>query len=486
MVYLCAFSGPAFGPCDAGLTTGSTDTIALTERPPEGPDTSAEGLWRAALGIMQMQVDAAAYSTWLAGTSAMSLSGGVLTVAAPTAFVAEMLERRLFELVLDSVQRIAGGSTEVRIEVAGFGGDGHGADEGPGTEGRSDQSAGRGEQTQLVGAYTFESFVVGASNELAHAAASAVADRPGQVYNPLMIYSDVGLGKTHLMTAVGHRARARGLAVIYVTTEEFTNQYIGAIRAGETERFRARYRGADLLLLDDIQFLVGKEQTQEGFFHTFNALHMSGRQVVVTCDRPSSELGTLQERVRSRLAGGLSVDMQAPGLETRLAILQAKAGASALAARISDEALAMLAEIEHRSVREMEGWLNRALAYADLTGADVTVEAVRRAVPESLARPRPERPSPGAILDEVAARFAVGRDDLCGRRRDARITLARHVAMYLLREDAGLALAEVGRALGGRDHSTVLNARRRIASLLGGGDSVAGDIAAVRRALAGA
>ncbi len=433
-------------------------------------------MWRAALGVMQMRVDGAAYSTWLEGTSALSLSGDVLTVAAPTAFVAEMLERRLFELVLESVERVAGRPVEVRIDVAG--------PDGPASPAAVNGAA-RPARSPLAPAYTFESFVVGAANELAHAAASAVAERPGSVYNPLMIYSDVGLGKTHLMTAVGHAARARGLDVIYVTTEEFTNQYIGAIRAGETERFRARYRGTDVLLLDDVQFLIGKEQTQEGFFHTFNALHMSGRQVVVTCDRPASELGTLQERVRSRLAGGLSVDMQPPGLETRLAILRAKAGASALASRISGEALTMLAGIEHRSVREMEGWFNRAVAYADLTGGDVTAETVRRAVPEALARPRPERPAAGSVLDAVAARFAVERDDLVGRRRDGRITLARHVAMYLLREDAGMALADVGRILGGRDHSTVLSARRKVAAMVGRGDPVAGDLAAVRRAMAG-
>ena len=438
-----------------------------------------------------MRVSEACYRTWLAETIALSWVDGVLIIAAPTAFVAEMLERRLLKLVSDSIEKIAGVAVEVRIEVAGSGAAtsaAHPPASAPGSGAARTEAQRSGARAvpelRLNPGYTFDSFVVGSANELAHAAALAAAERPGEVYNPLFIYSGVGLGKTHLLTAVGHKVRSLGLSTIYTSTEEFTNQYIGAIRAGETEAFRGRYRGADVLLLDDIQFLIGKEQTQEGFFHTFNSLHMNGRQIVVTCDRPVAELAVLQDRVRSRLSGGLVVDIQPPDLETRLAILQTKAGSSGSAARISDEALQLLAELAHRNVRELEGSLNRAVAYAELTGGEVTPDAVRRVVSETLARPEPVPLTEQMVLDAVAAHFAVERSELSSRRRDARTTLARHVAMYLLREDAHLALTLIGRALGGRDHSTVLHGRNRIAKLVRNGDVIRHDLSSLRRQLA--
>jgi chromosomal replication initiator protein len=238
-----------------------------------------------------------------------------------------------------------------------------------------------------------------------------------------------------------------------------------------------------VLLLDDIQFLVGKEQTQEGFFHTFNSLHTAGRQIVVTSDRPIGELTVLQDRVRSRLAGGLVVDIQAPGFETRLAILRAKAEASAMSARISTEALELLAELAHRNVRELEGGLNRATAYAELTGGLVTGETVRRVLSSAVARSHHTPVSQSAVLDAVTAHYGLDLRVLSSRRRDARTTLARHVAMYLLREDAGMGLAEIGRALGGRDHSTVLHARNRVADLVRADDGLRAELAALRRAL---
>lgn len=486
------FLGPVLGGCHEELNTTLPDRIALEDRPAQR-DLSPQDLWRAALGEMQMRVSEACYRTWLAETNALSWSDGTLTIAAPTAFVAEMLERRLLRLVSDSVEKIAGHGVEVHIEVAGSGAATSAphrpasvpVDGAPRTETRSGGAQAVSEM-RLNPGYTFDSFVVGSSNELAHAAAMAAAERPGAVYNPLFIYSGVGLGKTHLLTAVGHKVRSLGLSTIYTSTEEFTNQYISAIRAGETEAFRGRYRGADVLLLDDIQFLIGKEQTQEGFFHTFNSLHVNGRQIVVTCDRPVAALSVLQDRVRSRLSGGLVVDIQPPDLETRLAILQAKAGSTASAARVSDEALQLLAELAHRNVRELEGSLNRAVAYAELTGGEVTPDAVRRVVSETLARPEPVPLTERMVLDAVAAHFAVERGALSGRRRDARTTLARHVAMYLLREDAHLALTLIGRALGGRDHSTVLHGRNRIAKLISEGDGIRHDLSSLRRQLTSA
>jgi chromosomal replication initiator protein len=330
-------------------------------------------------------------------------------------------------------------------------------------------------------AYTFATFIVGKSNELAHAAALAVAERPGAVYNPLFIYSDVGLGKTHLLHAIGHSVAARGLQPIYVTTEEFTNEYIKAIREGRAEEFRLRYRSADILLLDDIQFLIGKEQTQEGFFHTFNALHMTGRQVVISSDRPVTALTLLEDRVRSRLAGGLVVDIQAPDLETRLAILRAKA--ESLRRTIAPDVLQFLAERIHRNIRELEGSLTRLAAYADLVGSEVTVDLARRAIADALCLAERRRPAEREVLSTVAAYFHVEMDVLLGRRRDKHTALARQVAMYLLREESRLGLSAVGRALGGKNHSTVLHACQRIAQQMDSDAHLRRDVLNIRETL---
>ena len=483
------------------MSTTVPENLALQSPSPVDTLAPPAALWRAALGELQMRVSGACYETWLVDTTALSYTGGVFKVAAPNAFVAEMLEQRLFELVLDSVEKVLGCPADLRIEVVGSAAP---AVAGPATA-SSDANLATGPDlaaeapasvpasgpvpglgripARLNPAYTFGSFIVGGSNDLAHAAASAVADRPGELYNPLFIHSDVGLGKTHLLTAVGHAIQSRGLSAACATTEEFTNQYISAIREGKTEEFRARYRSADVLLLDDIQFLIGKEQTQEGFFHTFNALHMDGRQIVVTSDRPIGELMVLQDRVRSRLAGGLVVDIQAPGLETRLAILKAKSEASAMAGRISSEALELLADLAHRNVRELEGGLNRAIAYAELTGSVVTAETVRRVLSTVVAQNRHVPVSLAGVLDAVTTHYSLDLRDLTSRRRDAHTTLARHVAMYLLREDAHMGLAEIGRALGGRDHSTVLHGRNRVASLVREDDGLRNELAELRRVI---
>ena len=248
----------------------------------------------------------------------------------------------------------------------------------------------RGRRSRLNPKYTFDSFIVGKSNELAHGAAHAVADRPGAVYNPLVIYSKVGLGKTHLLHAIGRLAGRKAASLIYTTAEDFTSEYISAIREGKTEEFRETYRAADVLLLDDIHFLIGKEQTQEGFFHTFNALHMSNRQMVITSDRPVTALTLLEDRIQSRLEGGLVVDIQPPGLEERSAILRAKAEARGL--DLHPVVLEMLAERVRKNVRELEGVLNRVVAYADLTQSRITPDLAARAMAEpasaGLERPR--------------------------------------------------------------------------------------------------
>ena len=424
-------------------------------------------VWSAVLGELQLQVTRPSYETWLKDTVGIASEDGEFTVGTPNAFVAEMLEQRMYSLIAQAMERVTNGPQEVRFQVTP-------STFPSSTEGRITRTApdvddgrasapddGQGPVLSMTHRtialnprYTFGTFIVGKYNELAHAAALAVSERPGAVYNPLTIYSDVGLGKTHLLHAIGNQAQEKGLSLIYATSEEFTNEYIKAIRDGKTEEFRNRYRGTDVLLLDDIQFLIGKEQTQEGFFHTFNFLHMINRQIVITSDRPLTSLTLLEGRVRSRLAGGLVVDVQPPDLETRLAILRAKAEQAGH--HIPPDVLQFLAERFHRNVRELEGSLNRVVAHAQLTQSAVTVDLVKRAVADALA-PNGRKPlSPRAVIDAVAAYFQVDTDALEGPRGKKNVSLARQVAMHLLREETDLGPTAIGRALGGRDHSTVV------------------------------
>ena len=444
-------------------------------------------VWDAVLGELQLQVTRPSYETWLRETVGLSHEGGEFVVGAPSTFVAEMLQQRMYSLISQAVEKAVHSSVEVRFQVMSNGTPsdraGYSATAAvlPGTD-ASNGVTDRQPRTELEDhslsggpapdyrpvtmnpRYTFASFIVGKSNELAHAAAQAVSDKPGLTYNPLFIYSGVGLGKTHLLHAIGHELASRGMSLIYATTEDFTNDYIKAIREGQTEEFRGRYRSADILLLDDIQFIIGKEQTQEGFFHTFNSLHMAARQIVITSDRPVTALTLLEDRVRSRLAAGLVVDIQRPDLETRLAILRAKADETGQTFPI--EVLQFLAERIHSNIRELEGSLNRLAAYAHLTGGPITLELVKNIVADILHPATSRRVSEQAVIDAVSSYLSISEDALKGRRRDKQTALARQIAMYLLREDSNLSLSAIGRVLGGKDHTTVLHACQKITSQL--------------------
>ena len=476
----------------------TTDAIATeTTGAASGATADAGDVWTSALGILQMRVTRPNYETWLKETVGVRCADGEFTVGAPNAFVAETLEQRMYTLISQALEEIVGREVEVRfavassleggIEVGGMRYQPIGESE-PDGEPIADSPSGAASAAAVLprpllnAKYTFDRFVVGKSNELAHAASLAAAREPGALYNPLVMYSSVGMGKTHLMHAIGHRIIERGMSVIYSTTEEFTNAYIKAIREGATDEFRARYRNADALLLDDVQFLIGKEQTQEGFFHTFNALHMTNRQIVLTSDRPVSALSLLEDRIQSRLAGGLVVDIQPPDIETRIAILRAKADASAVSA--PDEALHFIAERVHRNIRELEGSLNRVLAFADLTGAPVTVELVKRTVADMVETAADRQVPESAVIGAVASHFGVSVAEIKGRKRDKKTSLARQVAMYLLREESRLGQSAIGNALGGKAHNTVMHGCERIANQLNVDPHLRRDLINIREALA--
>ena len=459
----------------------------------------AKQVWEAVLGELQLQVTRPSYETWLKETVGIASNADEFVVGTPNTFVAEMLERRMYSLISQAMERVTKGSVEVRFEVlqkddALNGIDTHLPENmdaanvaptpvesaGPSNTNQSMPSAYR--PISLNPKYTFETFIVGKSNELAHAAALAVAEKPGVVYNPLVMYSGVGLGKTHLLHAIGRRVQSMGMSLIYATTEDFTNEYIKAIREGRTEDFRNFYRSADLLLLDDIQFLIGKEQTQEGFFHTFNALHMTNRQIVITSDRPVTALTLLEDRIRSRLEGGLVVDIQPPDLETRLAILRAKS--ELMGMRVSSQVLELLAERVHKNIRELEGNLNRVVAYAQLTNSDITPELVKRAVADLTDAGRDRQVSDELVLDAVASYYRVDKETLKGRKRDKKTALARQVAMYLLKEDANLGSTAIGRILGGKDHTTVLHGCKTIENQQNVDSQLRREIISIRETLA--
>ncbi len=440
-------------------------------------------LWNSVLGNLQLQVPRPSFDTWLKDTVGFPGEDGSFVVCTPSPFVAEMLERRMYCLIGDALEKITGARPEVRFTVAYSPDTTRADDPDPAHQavGPSGDSPRIAHQTHLNGSFTFGTFVVGKSNELAHAASMAVAAGPGHSYNPLVIYSDVGLGKTHLLHAIGHRLRNQGQKVAYRTTEEFTNEYISAIRGSSTDNFREFYRGADALLLDDIQFIIGKEQTQEGFFHTFNSLHMANRQVVIASDRPVGSLTLLEDRMKSRLSGGLVVDIQAPDPETRRAILKTKADRSE--ASFPDEVVDYLAAHDYSSIRALDGHLNRITAFAELLSQPVTLELVRRATADMTLRHVTRQITADQVIEQVCGYFGVERAAVMGRRRDRPTALARQIAMYLAKHDSGMGLTVIGKVMGGRDHSTVSYACSRIAKRVTHDVALEQDIANIRRSL---
>ncbi|HKY52009.1 MAG TPA: chromosomal replication initiator protein DnaA, partial [Candidatus Limnocylindria bacterium] len=331
--------------------------------------------------------------------------------------------------------------------------------------------------------YTFSTFVVGSNNRLAHAAALSVAERPGHSYNPLFIYGGSGLGKTHLMHAIGHAVISRHpkKRVAYATSEKFTNEFINSIRGQKSEEFRERYRRIDVLLIDDIQFLTGKEGTQEEFFHTFNAIHEEGKQIVLSSDRPPKAIERLEDRLRSRFEWGLIADISTPDLETRIAILRAKAEAQSVA--VPPPVIDFLAQRIVSNIRELEGALTRIVAYATLSAVPVTTQLAQEMLQNILYNPRQKTLSPDRIVDTVARYYGVPADQLRGKARDKQVVLPRQIAMYLMREETEAPLMRIGEALGGRDHSTVLHGCEKIEREMAENDDFRRDVGALRELL---
>jgi len=439
---------------------------------------SAQQIWEVALGELQIQVNKSNYRTWLEKTVGLSYEDGQFAIGVPNTFIAEYLgqnQRSLIEKVLAVLMH-----HEVKVQFQ--------VDENqqkPPSSNTSRQKIAPAQQTSLPlfnPKYTFNSFIVGSCNHLAYAAARRVAQNPGDNYNPLFIYGEAGLGKTHLLHAMGHAALANKIKVIYVSAEQYTNQLVNAIREKKTNDFRNKYRSVNMLLVDDVQFFGGKEQTGENFFHTFDELHNANCQIAITCDRPPKSITQLPDRLRSRFEWGLVTDMQAPDFETRLAILQAKAKQEEVT--VSVDVLEFIALQIQQNIRALEGSLNRVVAYAKLIRTMLTPELAAQALKDIAGNEtNTTLITPGLIVEAVVNSFQLTPSDLKSRKRDEATALARQVAMYLTRQETSCSLAEIGQELGGRSPATISHAYQKIAKAINDSPSLRRKIFEIQQAI---
>jgi len=447
-------------------------------------------VWRAALGELQVSLSPANFETWLRDTTLVDVEENRFRIAVPNGFAKDWLETRYRSLISQTLARIVGYSVVVEIVTAPGPDTAAAADGSDVTHGPRPASqpvrleptrlGGDGGTTYLNPRYMFANFIVGSANRLAHAASLSVAERPGHAYNPLFLYGGVGLGKTHLMHAIGNQVIAKfpRKRVVYATSEKFTNEFITSIQQGKIDEFRARYRRIDLLLIDDIQFIADKERTQEEFFHTFNTIHEDGKQIVLSSDRPPKQIVTLEERLRSRFEWGLIADLTAPDLETRIAILRAKAEEAAVP--ITSDVIEFIARKVVSNIRELEGALNRIVAYASMGAIPISIELAQAVLSNVLYNPKKRQVTPERITKAVSDYYGVPLEALQGQKRDKAIVVPRQIAMFLMREETDVSLLRIGAELGGRDHSTVLHACDKITREVSANDEMRREIAAVR------
>lgn len=426
-----------------------------------------EHLWPQVLTKVQHSLPKPSFETWIKPTRPVAMHDGKVILGAPNQITLERLKTRYRGVLADAFRNVLGRDVHLQFIIP----EGQPSQAAPPSipeaspENPPDPDSGYSPAvpfsmggTSLNHRYTFDTFVVGSSNRFAHAAALAVAEAPARAYNPLFLYGGVGLGKTHLMHAVGHFVLRRDptIRVVYISSETFTNQLINAIRDHKTVEFRTRYRNVDILLLDDVQFLAGKEASQEEFFHTFDALHAASKQIVISSDRPPKEIATLEDRLRSRFEWGLITDIQPPDLETRIAILKKKAQLDG--ATMPEEVIEFIAAQFDSNIRELEGALIRVIAYSSHQRQPITLDLAKRALHDMLG-PAKRRQITISLIQEVVSNFyAISVDDLKAKRRTRAVALPRQVAMFLCRELTKASLPKIGEEFGGRDHTTVLHA----------------------------
>ena len=434
-------------------------------------------LWQTVLGEIELSVSHGNFVTWFKNTSLLKHENDMLVVGVPNIFIKQQLEKKYGDLITQTLGKNGVKVTTIEFKVAAQ------ADRPKTTEPASPASPqtatkqtanqGSGSSQTTIGSglghsyrqglnerYTFDNFVVGASNELAFAACQAVAQKPGTKYNPLFLYGGVGIGKTHLIQAVGNTIGARNpdSKVLYISTEQFVQEFVDALRFRKTAAFARHYRTADVLIVDDIQFIAGKEKMQEEFFHTFNALHQANKQIILSSDKPPKDIPTLEDRLRSRFAGGMGIDMQIPDFETRCAIVQSKA--SSHDTTLDNEVVEYLATSLHTNIRELEGALNQLLAYCEMRGLEPTLAIASSLL--NISKTRPKHLSAKQIIERTARHFQVPFEDIVGPKRDKDIVVPRQIAMYILRNELKLSFPKIAKELGRKDHTTAIHSVDKI------------------------
>lgn len=441
-----------------------------------------EELWGRVLAEMEKQVSKPSFETWLKSTKLLSYKQDTLTIAAPNSFARDWLENHYVHQIAAILHDLTGKEAMISFIV-------------PKDQNLEDYDVpapkpmvSQDDQPDfspgmLNSKYTFDTFVIGSGNRFAHAASLAVAEAPAKAYNPLFIYGGVGLGKTHLMHAIGHYVQEHNpnAKVVYLSSEKFTNEFINSIRDNKTVHFRNKYRNVDVLLIDDIQFLAGKESTQEEFFHTFNALHEESKQIIISSDRPPKEIPTLEDRLRSRFEWGLITDISPPDLETRIAILRKKARADGL--DISNEVMVYIANQIDSNIRELEGALIRVVAYSSLINRDINVDLAAEALKDIMPNSRSRVITILDIQKVVGEHYHVRLEDFSAKKRTKSIAYPRQIAMYLSRELTDFSLPKIGEEFGGRDHTTVIHATEKISTLLKTDETLKNEIKQIKSLL---
>lgn len=448
-------------------------------------------LWQVALGQLELKISKGNYLTWFASTKIKDRQDGRVMIETPSAFTFEWLSKKYRNSILEVLQTLDNTITTVEFTIESlpvkqrqfkknFRIMARKADrparepvqketalpEQSNNPAKAPEKIPSGSAKTLNPKYTFESYVVGSSNEIAHAACRAVAERPGQIYNPLFIYGGVGLGKTHLLQAIGNSILAKNPAarVLYVSSEKFINEFVQSIKERSTQAFKRFYRDVEMLIIDDVQFLAGKVKTQEELFHTYNALYSQNIPFILSSDRSPRAIPTFEERLRSRLAGGMIADIQQPDYETRLAIIKEKAEQRGIP--INEDSLAYIAKNVQKNVRELEGALNRVLAYCELTSKEGTLEYTKKMMEGILDKSQQRSLDSKSVLEVVSAYYNISMDDLCGKSRKKEVVKPRQVAMYLLRKENSVSFPTIGEFFGGRDHTTAMHACEKVGKLL--------------------
>ena len=428
-------------------------------------DTDLNNLWEKTLNIIKSELSEVSFNTWIKSCQPISMSNTSIKISVPNSFTQDILNKRYKDLVANSIKAVCSKLYDIEFVILSDASDKENSKIKSDKPTRSiivnDEMS-----STLNPKYTFNSFVIGNSNRFAHAASLAVAEAPAKAYNPLFIYGGVGLGKTHLMHAIGHYILESNpnAKVVYVSSEKFTNELINAIKDDKNEEFRSKYRNVDVLLIDDIQFIAGKERTQEEFFHTFNALHDANKQIILSSDRPPKEIPTLEDRLRSRFEWGLIADIQVPDFETRMAILKKKADVENL--NVANDVMGYIASKIKSNIRELEGALIRIIAYSSLTDREVSVDLATEALKDIISKKQGKHVTIDAIQDIVASYYNLRIEDLKSQRRTRSVAYPRQIAMYLSRKLTDMSLPKIGEEFGGRDHTTVIHAYEKISENL--------------------